>query len=102
MIRDILFLIRDNPIDVFLIHCAMGRDRTGIIFAIILSLAGVPDDIVAEEYSRSEVALESALPEIAAAISTVLPGQIDSDDALRRARIVIQTRCVSTYLSRWS
>lgn len=77
----------------------MGKDRTGVIFAILLSLASVPGDIVAEEYSRSEVALESALPEIAAAIAKALPGQIDSDDALRRARIVIQTRYVP--VARW-
>ncbi|BCS25507.1 tyrosine-protein phosphatase [Aspergillus puulaauensis] len=91
VIKDILFLIRDNPNEVFLIHCAMGKDRTGVIFAIILSLAGVPDDIVAEEYSRSEVALESALPGIAAAIEKALP-EVTADDALRRASIVIQTR----------
>lgn len=98
MIRDILLLIRDNPNDVFLIHCAMGKDRTGIIFAILLTLAGVPDDIVADEYSRSEAALESALPKIAAAIGRTLPGQMDSTDPLRRARIVIQTRYVLLYL----
>ncbi|OJJ52932.1 hypothetical protein ASPSYDRAFT_164011 [Aspergillus sydowii CBS 593.65] len=87
VIRDILLLIRDNPNDVFLIHCAMGKDRTGVIFAILLALAGVPDDIVADEYSRSEAALESALPKIAAAIGRTLPGQMDSTDPLRRARI---------------
>lgn len=74
----------------------MGKDRTGVIFAILLSLAGVPDDVVAEEYSRSEVALESALPEIAATIEKALP-EVTADDALRRARIVIQTRYVPIY-----
>lgn len=74
----------------------MGKDRTGVIFAILLSLVGVPDGVVAEEYSRSEVALESALSEIAAAIEKALP-EVTADDALRRARIVIQTRCVPSY-----
>lgn len=74
----------------------MGKDRTGVIFAILFSLAGVPDDVVAEEYSRSEAALESALPEVAAAIEKALP-EVTADDALRRARIVIQTRYVPRY-----
>ncbi|KAL3433340.1 protein-tyrosine phosphatase-like protein [Aspergillus tetrazonus] len=91
VIRDILFLIRDNPDDVFLIHCAMGKDRTGVVFAVLLSLAGVPDDAIADEYSRSELALEAALPEIAATIRKAIPTVTDAE-ALKRARIVIQTR----------
>ncbi|KAL6231873.1 hypothetical protein BDW75DRAFT_233253 [Aspergillus navahoensis] len=91
VIRDILFLIRDHPSDVFLIHCAMGKDRTGVLFAVLLSLAGVSDDAIADEYSRSELALEAALPEIAAAIKKAMPTVTDAD-ALGRAMIVIQTR----------
>ncbi|KAL4756233.1 tyrosine-protein phosphatase [Aspergillus foveolatus] len=91
VIRDILFLILDNPDDVFLVHCAMGKDRTGVVFAVLLSLAGVPDDAIADEYSRSELALEAALPEIAAAIKKAIPTVTDTE-ALKRARIVIQTR----------
>ncbi|KAL5043609.1 hypothetical protein BDW71DRAFT_216214 [Aspergillus fruticulosus] len=91
VIRDILFLIRDNPNDVFLIHCAMGKDRTGVVFAVLLSLSGVSDDVIADEYSRSELALEAALPEIAAAIKKVMPAVTEAE-ALGRAKIVIQTR----------
>ncbi|KAL4812306.1 protein-tyrosine phosphatase-like protein [Aspergillus spinulosporus] len=91
VIRDILVLIRDNPDDVFLVHCAMGKDRTGVVFAVLLSLSGVPDDAMADEYSRSELALEAALPEIAAAIKKAMPTVTDAE-ALKRARTVIQTR----------
>ncbi|KAL4995604.1 protein-tyrosine phosphatase-like protein [Aspergillus recurvatus] len=91
VIRDILFLIRDNPNGVFLIHCAMGKDRTGVVFAVLLSLAGVSDDAIADEYSRSELALAAALPEIAAAIKNAMPTVTDAE-ALGRAKIVIQTR----------
>ncbi|KAL4919662.1 protein-tyrosine phosphatase-like protein [Aspergillus aurantiobrunneus] len=91
VIRDILFFIRDNPNDVYLVHCAMGKDRTGIMFAILLSLSGVPDDVVAEEYSRSESSLEPALPGLAAAIEKVLPMSETDAQALERAKIVIKT-----------
>ncbi|KAL4801780.1 protein-tyrosine phosphatase-like protein [Aspergillus unguis] len=91
VIRDILLLIRDNPNEVFLVHCAMGKDRTGVIFAVLLSLAGLSNDLIAEEYSRSEAALELSLPLIAAAIKKAMPAVTD-EDALAKAKIAIQTR----------
>ncbi|KAL3461850.1 protein-tyrosine phosphatase-like protein [Aspergillus heterothallicus] len=92
IIREILLLIRDNPNDVFLIHCSMGKDRTGVIFAILLALAGVMHDDIATEYSLSEAALERGIPGIAAGIKRVIEPPIDDVEAVRRARIVIQTR----------
>jgi hypothetical protein len=88
-------LIRDNPDDVFLIHCSMGKDRTGVLFAILLRLAGVSQDDIASEYSLSEAALGPALPEVAAGIKRVILPPIDDEEALRRAKIVIQTRQVA-------
>jgi protein-tyrosine phosphatase len=35
------------------IHCVAGRDRTGIVVACLLSLVGVPDDVVADDYALS-------------------------------------------------
>ncbi|MGH3657129.1 MAG: tyrosine-protein phosphatase, partial [Micromonosporaceae bacterium] len=35
------------------VHCLVGKDRTGIISALTLSLLGVPDDDVADEYALS-------------------------------------------------
>jgi protein tyrosine/serine phosphatase len=39
------------------IHCAAGKDRTGLISAFLLSLAGVPDHAIAEDYAQSEANL---------------------------------------------
>ena len=41
-----------------LVHCHGGKDRTGIVTALLLSLAGVPREIIAEDYALSEVLLE--------------------------------------------
>lgn len=43
-----------------LVHCHGGKDRTGIIVALLLSLAGVPRDNIAEDYAISEARLEPA------------------------------------------
>ncbi|WP_308127701.1 tyrosine-protein phosphatase [Gordonia paraffinivorans] len=38
-----------------LVHCAAGKDRTGVFVALVLSSLGVPDDVVAQDYSLTEV-----------------------------------------------
>lgn len=35
-------------------HCTAGKDRTGLICAIVLSLCGVDDDTIAWEYGLTE------------------------------------------------
>ena len=40
-----------------LVHCSAGKDRTGLVTAIVLSTAGVPDEIVAEDYALTSAYL---------------------------------------------
>lgn len=35
------------------IHCSAGKDRTGIVTAILLALAGVTDEAIAADYAKS-------------------------------------------------
>nr|OEJ77581.1 hypothetical protein A5482_15405 [Cyanobacterium sp. IPPAS B-1200] len=37
-----------------MIHCAFGKDRTGVIIASILSILKVPESVILEEYKLSE------------------------------------------------
>ena len=39
-------------------HCTAGRDRTGIVAALLLDLLGVPDDVIAADYVLTERASE--------------------------------------------
>ena len=43
-----------------LVHCSAGKDRTGMVTAIVLELAGVADELIAEDYhlTASYLALE--------------------------------------------
>jgi len=40
-----------------LVHCNIGKDRTGVVVALLLALAGVPAATIAEDYALSEVYL---------------------------------------------
>ena len=37
-----------------LIHCTLGKDRTGVFIALVLNLLNVDDEIIANEYSLTE------------------------------------------------
>jgi protein-tyrosine phosphatase len=36
-----------------LVHCSAGKDRTGIVIALALASAGVPDEVIAADYALS-------------------------------------------------
>lgn len=55
--RTILVHLRDKPQEPCLVHCTAGKDRTGIIMALILLLVGVEDQVIADEYALTEVGL---------------------------------------------
>jgi protein-tyrosine phosphatase len=43
------------------VHCAAGKDRTGVLVAVLLALLGVPDGTIAEDYALSARAMEALL-----------------------------------------
>jgi len=51
-IGTILAAVAESPA-VTIFHCYAGKDRTGIIAALLLSIAGVPDDIIVEDYAHT-------------------------------------------------
>lgn len=42
-----------------LVHCSAGKDRTGIIVALILAVLGVPDEVIAADYGLSASYLDA-------------------------------------------
>ena len=38
-----------------LVHCTAGKDRTGVMIALLLRAVGVADDVVIADYERSDV-----------------------------------------------
>jgi protein-tyrosine phosphatase len=81
-----------------LVHCSAGKDRTGIVIAMVLAALGTPDDVIAEDYSLSATYLNAentpAIAQLQAGtgLGEQLTGPLLSSpphlilDVLRRAR----------------
>lgn len=61
-----------------LFHCAVGKDRTGVLAALVLTLVGVPADEVAADYARTE-------PGMLALVDWAVEHEPDYGDELRTA-----------------
>jgi protein-tyrosine phosphatase len=51
-----------------LVHCTAGKDRTGLVSALVLEAVGVPDDVIAADYAMSDAYLD---PSAAKTISSI-------------------------------
>ncbi|KAJ7094445.1 protein-tyrosine phosphatase-like protein [Mycena belliarum] len=56
----ILRHVRDKPNEGVLFHCTAGKDRTGVIAAILLKLAGVDNEAIASDYALTRIGREPA------------------------------------------
>ncbi|WP_343950724.1 tyrosine-protein phosphatase [Nonomuraea longicatena] len=54
----------DGPL---VFHCASGKDRTGMVAALVLSLLGVPEDVIADDFALTELATERLIADWRAA-----------------------------------
>lgn len=56
-VREIIATLAEPDAFPALVHCAAGKDRTGVIVALLLSAAGVSAETVAEDYALSAIYL---------------------------------------------
>jgi protein-tyrosine phosphatase len=57
---ELIALAENHPL---VFHCAVGKDRTGILAAVLLNILGVPDDDVIEDYALSAQPMKKVLEE---------------------------------------
>ncbi|KAF9567361.1 hypothetical protein CPC08DRAFT_681195 [Agrocybe pediades] len=60
----ILRHVKDKPNESRLFHCTAGKDRTGIMAAILLKLAGVDDESICQDYALTRIGREPAREKI--------------------------------------
>ncbi|KAH8841809.1 hypothetical protein MCOR27_002808 [Pyricularia oryzae] len=58
--KAVLEHIRDVPDEPLLFHCTAGRDRTGVLSGLIMSLAGQDPEVVAFDFMLSRIGKEPA------------------------------------------
>jgi len=56
-LAEIVGAVAVAPAGGVLFHCHAGKDRTGIVAALLLGLVGVPDGVIAADYAASEARL---------------------------------------------
>lgn len=61
--------IASAPAGAVLVHCHMGKDRTGMIIALALGVAGVPAAVITADYARVGERLRDHLAELQAAVA---------------------------------
>lgn len=64
MLRVFSLLASSTGSGATLFHCKAGKDRTGIVAALLLDLAGVPHEIIAEDYALTAVCLAPLMEEL--------------------------------------
>ena len=78
-----LRLLADPGTGTALVHCAAGKDRTGVLVAVALSLAGVRREAVVADYVRSAERIDAVLARLRAS-ATYGPSLTDTTaDAIR-------------------
>ncbi len=66
-----------------LVHCTAGKDRTGVVVALVLALVGVPRDAIVDDYLVSDLPEHRTEPE---ALSALVPEWSEWWDPLLEAR----------------
>lgn len=67
-------------------HCSAGKDRTGVLSALILAFLGVPDETIVADYALSGPAMEHLLERL----KSEYPDAVE--DVMRYAPAVLQVR----------
>ncbi|KAK1830233.1 protein-tyrosine phosphatase-like protein [Podospora conica] len=85
----ILETLASSPTPPILVHCSAGKDRTGVLVALVLSLLGVDDDTIAADYHLTELGLAHVKPAI---VSKLTNGPHLGGDRAKAERMVTASK----------
>lgn len=90
--------IADAPSAPIFVHCHAGKDRTGVVVALVLRLAGVGVDAIADDYAISGVQLADMLARdrVTAVERGMDPVRVERLFTVRREAMVQTMECVDT------
>lgn len=73
-LREVFERISEAPAGGVLFHCAAGKDRTGVVAGLLLDLAGVPAEVIAQDYAETEINLAPLMEEFRAEMPEAMQG----------------------------
>lgn len=79
--KSVVERILGEPDSAVIVHCTAGKDRTGVLCALLLSLCGVEDAVLAEEYCLTELGLA---PWMHLIVGAIMESAGSTQDAARR------------------
>ena len=83
IIREIITTLVNEEDHATIFHCGAGKDRTGIVAALLLGLVGVPDDTIVADYALTAHYLTDAHRDHSNLDPLFVPeGQADNLDAV--------------------
>jgi protein-tyrosine phosphatase len=90
--------VADAPSAPVLVHCHAGKDRTGVVVALVLRLAGVGIDDIADDYAQSGVQLAEMLARdrVTAVERGMDPAVVERLFTVRREAMVLTMQCVDS------
>ena len=80
-----LTVLADPRIYPAVFHCAAGKDRTGVLAALVLGLVGVPDETIAADYGLSRVGMQAMVEWIRVNRPEVADTMVDQPGVLLEA-----------------
>jgi protein-tyrosine phosphatase len=86
-----LSVIADPEAAPVVVHCMAGKDRTGVVCALALSLIGVSDDDIATDYALTEVSMRSLTEYLKVANPAAVQGNDHMFDSPREAMLLFLT-----------
>jgi protein-tyrosine phosphatase len=91
--------IADAPAGPVIVHCYGGKDRTGVLVALALTVAGVPEDEIVADYALTQTRLAGMLAEQLAAEpdESLHPEMIEYRDTRPESLVAILRHLDTTY-----
>jgi len=90
----VLRALADEGAHPIVFHCAAGKDRTGLVAALLLSLLGVDDETIAADYARTSEHIDELL-ERHRAQSEAEGSPVEVSDAFLRAEVDVMRRTLA-------
>jgi protein-tyrosine phosphatase len=84
-IIEVLAILSDPSAYPAMFHCSAGKDRTGIVAAVLLGLLGVPDETIVADYALSSTPMQrlvayykTAYPDAAVQLTRLAPAMVSA------------------------